>query len=113
MTKTMANLIVESLKTKYFQNTLNPLIIVEGPSSIEPSMMGAGPALSCWSPLEERYYNLSLDELNLYREISKEYFNEVKELYNKGLESQIEKDFDIRPGNKADLSEQKTKNLST
>ena len=101
----MRTLIFEDLKDKYFQSTLNPLIIIEGPSSIEQKMMGELESkFSCWAPLEQKFYNLSLDELNKYIEIPKSHFKTIKLKYKKGLMAQIEEDFS-KFLNKPNLSE--------
>lgn len=109
MLKSMYTLFFESINDKYFQNSLNPSIILEGPYSLVPCMRGKGETtISGWSPLIGRIHNFNLDEMGFYTEISKEKFNELKNAYTKGLEKKVEFNIDkkeITSFNKPNQSE--------
>jgi len=90
----LRDLMLESVKDKYFQNVLSPSLIIQ-PSSFEPKMMGEPESkISAWAPLEERSYTLSLGETHLYRELSKEQFEKYKKIHEKGGLEKIEEAYD-------------------
>ena len=111
MPKKASELIFESLKGKYFQYLLHPLLIIENLDSIEPSMMGKSEAtFSAYSPTLEKHVDIPLGKIHLYLEISEEQFNKIKKMYKKGLEKEIEQEFNksLFEENKPNLSSIKT-----
>jgi len=112
MVSTLLNLISESkdfisedIRGKYFQSILDPLIIFYNPDFIEPDKTNKfESSIFAWIPIGERFCNIPLNEAHLYIQISQESFEKIKELYEKGLITDIEKEHLNNKTHKANLS---------
>jgi len=97
MLKSMQDLIIESWEGKYFQHKNFPSRILHIQKNKMPLIEKTRyleKVFSFFAPLENRVYQVSLNQLEDYIEISEEGFNQIKTLYN------------IKQNNKANLSEQ-------
>ena len=80
---TLHDLILKGIENKYFQNALNPLIIVESPKTIRVEIGKGEATFPAWSPFDKEYYEIPLEDAIYYREISKEKFEKLKQSYSK------------------------------
>ena len=74
---TLDNLLIESLKGKYFQNILSPDLIAQIPKEL-PVYLIKNKMLSAWFPLQYKWRGISLDEFKHYAEISEEQFKKYE-----------------------------------
>jgi hypothetical protein len=111
---TLYDLLINSLKGKYFQHMLAPHLIAQIPEqTISNFSYIENEKLSVWFPLLEQWGDISLGEFNQYAIISEDQFKEYKE---KGTDlSNIllaRKDALIfKEQNKVNLSERESKYL--
>jgi hypothetical protein len=76
---TLYDLLVSEIKGKYFQNYLNPHLIVQFPKENELGIhLIDDNKLSAWFPLMNGWEDIRLEEFNLYVEITEEQFNKYK-----------------------------------
>jgi len=82
MPKTMDNLILDSLKGKYFQHIKNPEQLIEKVNSVGPPKEEAlGATFLAYSPTLEKQVLISMYDLSQYEEISSEKFKKAAQTY--------------------------------
>ncbi|SRR6056297_2874021 len=107
MKPNMYTRLIEAYKDKYFQDLFSPTKIASFSNTPVHLIESGSDKLDAWFPIQEKWMQISFDRLHFYREITKEKFEKIKSLYNKGLEDRINKEH-----NKEIISENKKQKSS-